>query len=70
MYDKVSSEAFMVMIQVEVFGVVMLCNVVVRYQPFRCSCCLHLQGEVTGMGKNGIDIGPEWRGRADMLPIC
>jgi hypothetical protein len=31
------------------------------YQYFRCPCCL--QGEVTGMGKNGIDIGPEWRGQ-------
>jgi len=31
MYDKVSSEAFMVMIQVEVFGVVMSCSVVLSY---------------------------------------
>jgi hypothetical protein len=40
-------------IQVEVFQVVMLCNVVVRYQRFKGSCCLHLQGKVTNAGKKG-----------------
>jgi hypothetical protein len=33
-------------IQIEVFWVVMLCSVVVGYQCFRGSCCLHVQGEV------------------------
>jgi hypothetical protein len=36
-----------VRIQVEIFRVVMPCSVVVGYQRFRGSCCLHLQGEVT-----------------------
>jgi len=34
---------------------------VVGYQQFRDPCCLHLQGEVAGMGKNGMDIGLNWR---------
>jgi hypothetical protein len=38
------------------------CSVVVRYQRFRGPCCRHLQGEVAGMGENGIDFGPDWRG--------
>jgi hypothetical protein len=41
---------------------VTLCSVVIGYQRFRGPCCLHLRGEVAGMGKNGIDIGPVWRG--------
>jgi len=32
-----------VMFQVQVFRIVMLCNVVVGYQRFRSPCCLHLQ---------------------------
>jgi len=48
-------------IQVEVFWVVILRNVVVQYQYFRSTCCPPLQGEVNGMEKNGIDIGSEWR---------
>jgi len=32
--------------QVEVFWVVMPCNIVVGYQSFRYPCCRHLQGEV------------------------
>jgi hypothetical protein len=31
---------------------------------FQKSTLPHLQGEVTRMGKNGIDTGPEWRGAA------
>jgi hypothetical protein len=47
MFGFVSFEASMtVMFQVEVFWVVMPCNVVVGYQCFRGPCCLHLQGEV------------------------
>jgi hypothetical protein len=42
-----------VMFQVEVFWVVMLCSVV-GYQCFRVQCSSHLQGEVAGMGENGI----------------
>jgi hypothetical protein len=30
---------------------------VVGYQCFRGLSCLHLQGEVTGMGRSGIDTG-------------
>jgi len=37
----------MVMIQVEVFWVVTLCNVMVGYQCFRDPCCLHVQGHFT-----------------------
>jgi hypothetical protein len=40
-----------VMIQVEVFLVLMLCSVVVGYQFFRGPCCLNLQGEVCGARK-------------------
>jgi hypothetical protein len=48
--------------EVDIVWVVTPCGVVVRYQPFRALCCLYLQGEVTGMGENGIDIkGPDWR---------
>jgi hypothetical protein len=40
-------EVFMaVMIQVEVFWVVMLCCVPVQYQYLTGLCCLYLQGEV------------------------
>jgi len=40
------------MIQVEVFWVVMPCSIAVGYQHFRGPCCLHLQGEATGDGRN------------------
>jgi hypothetical protein len=49
------------MLQVEVFWDVTPYNVVVGYQHFRSPCCLHLQGEVAGMGENSIDIYPDWR---------
>jgi hypothetical protein len=50
-------EAFtVVMFKVEVFWVVMPCSVMVGYQHFRGPCCLHVQGEVAGMGGNSIDI--------------
>jgi hypothetical protein len=38
-----------VMFQIEVFWVVMFCSIVVGYQG---PCCLHIQGELAGMGKN------------------
>jgi hypothetical protein len=45
-FNKAIFEAFMaVMIQVEVFCVVMPCSVVVGYHRFRGPCCLHRQGE-------------------------
>jgi hypothetical protein len=37
------------MFQVEVLSVVTPCSVVVGYQRFGGSCCLHLQGEVAGV---------------------
>jgi hypothetical protein len=40
------------------------CSVVVGYQRFGGPRCFHLQVEVNGMGKNGIDIGQDWRGAA------
>jgi hypothetical protein len=53
----VSFETFTAMMfQVEVFWVVTPCSIVVRYQHCRGPCCLHLQGEVAGMGKNGTHI--------------
>jgi hypothetical protein len=36
-----------VMFQVEVFWIVTPCGVVIGYQRFRGTCCLHLQGGVT-----------------------
>jgi len=39
--------------QVEIFWVIRPCSVVVGYQRFRGPCCLHLQGEGVGDGKNG-----------------
>jgi hypothetical protein len=42
-----------VMFQVGVFWFVTPYIVVVRYQRFRGPCCLHLKGEVAGMGENG-----------------
>jgi hypothetical protein len=48
-------------VQVEVFSVVTLCSFAVRYQCFGESCCLHLQGEVNGAGKEGTDIGKEYK---------
>jgi len=41
-------------IQIEVFWIVMPCSVVAEYRCFGSPCCLHLQGEVARMGKNGI----------------
>jgi len=38
---------------------------VVAYQHFIGPCCLHLQGEGTGSGKNSIDMGLECRRAAD-----
>jgi len=48
------------MFQVKVFWVVMLCTEVVGYQHFIDPCCLHLQGEVTGMTEHSIDTWPDW----------
>jgi hypothetical protein len=56
---------FILLVQVQLFWVMMLCSVVVGYQCFRGPCCLHLLGNVTGMGKYGIDIGLDWRGAVD-----
>jgi hypothetical protein len=51
-------------IQVVVFWVMTLSGDVVGYQHFIGPCCLHLQGEVTGAGKGGLEIGKEYkRGR-------
>jgi hypothetical protein len=45
----VSSESFTsVMFQVDIFWVVTPCSVVVGYQCFGGSCCLHLQDEYGG----------------------
>jgi hypothetical protein len=44
-----------VMFQAEVW-VVTPCSVVVGHQQFRCPCCLHLQGEVAGMGENSMYV--------------
>jgi hypothetical protein len=44
-------------IKVEVLWVVTLCSIVVGYKWFGGPCCFHLQGEVNGTGKKGIDIG-------------
>jgi hypothetical protein len=61
--------------QVQVCWVVTPCSVVAGYQCFRAACCLHLQGEIIGMGRNGVDIGldchpfPVWACiRLDYLP--
>jgi hypothetical protein len=40
--------------QVEVFCVVTSCSVVVGYRRFVSQCCLHLQGEVTGVSHSHI----------------
>jgi hypothetical protein len=42
-----------------IFRVVTPCSVVGYH--FRGPCCLHLQGEIAGMGKNNVDINPDWR---------
>jgi hypothetical protein len=59
----------MVMFQVQVFWVMMLCNVVVGYQHFRGPCCLCLQGEVAGVGESGIDTGLDCWITPSTLPI-
>jgi hypothetical protein len=51
-------------LQVKVFWVVTLSNVMVGYWHFRGPCFLHLQGEVVGMGKNDVNIALDWRGVA------
>jgi len=43
-------------IQVKIFWVVTLCSIVVGHQWFGGPSCLHLQGEVTGAGKNSIGM--------------
>jgi len=49
-----SFEAFRALIfRVELFWVVSPCSVVLGYQHFTGSCCLHLQGKV-GLWNNGI----------------
>jgi hypothetical protein len=48
-------------IKVIVFWAVKLCSDVVGYHHFREPCCLLLQGEVTGAGKGGIDMGREYK---------
>jgi hypothetical protein len=50
-----------VKIQTEVFWVVMLCSVAGEYECFGEPCCLHLQGEVNGAGKEGTDIGTVYK---------
>jgi hypothetical protein len=45
--------------QVMVFWVVTPYSVVIGYQHFRRSCCLHCQGEVNGAGKRGRVTGME-----------
>jgi hypothetical protein len=60
-----SFEAFaVVMFQVEVFSVVTPGSVVVGFQRFGGSYCLHLQGEMVGMGENGTAADPDWKGAA------
>jgi len=49
------------MVQEKVLCVVTPCSVVVRYQCFRGSCCLHHQGEVNGAGKADTDIGRKYK---------
>jgi hypothetical protein len=44
-----------------VFWMLTLCSDVVGYQCFRGPGCLHLQGEVNGAGKRGIDRGREYK---------
>jgi hypothetical protein len=61
---NMGSDVISQLFHVEVFWVVTPCCYVVGCQRFRGSCCLHLQGEVAGMGENGIDKGPDWRGAA------
>jgi hypothetical protein len=49
-----------VKIKVEVLLVVMPCSVAIGYQCFGGPCCLHLQGEVNGTGKGGMDMDMEF----------
>jgi hypothetical protein len=48
-------------IQIIVFWVMIPCNDVVRYQCFGGPCCLHLQGEVNGDRKGGMEMGKEYK---------
>jgi hypothetical protein len=52
------------MFQVKVCWVMTLCSVVVGYQCFKGPYCLHLEGEMSSVGENSTDIGPDWRGVA------
>jgi hypothetical protein len=45
-----------VKIQVEMFWAVTLCNVVVGCPHFGERCCLHLQGEVNGVGEKSVCV--------------
>jgi hypothetical protein len=45
--------------QVKVFWIVTLCTVKVGYKSSGGTCRLHLQVEVNGTGKEGIDKGME-----------
>jgi len=47
----------MVKFGVEVFCIVTPCNVVIVYQRFKGTCCLHLQGEVKGGSTDLWNIG-------------
>jgi hypothetical protein len=53
---------FMAMIQALVFWVMILSSNVIVYQCFGGPCCLHLQGDVNGAGKGGVDIGIHLQG--------
>jgi hypothetical protein len=46
----------MMVIQVEVFWIVMPCSGVVGYQCFGGCCCFHLQGVMNGNGKKDTEV--------------
>jgi hypothetical protein len=58
------------MFEVDVIRVVTPCSVVLEYQRFGEPCCLHLQGEVVGIGRrrhryrSGLE-NVSWRNKAD-----